>query len=156
MSEPYKNKQILDHWKIAPTKQVVGQIIALTGLRLTNRATWVIHPRTRACPKNCIVEVTLTDETDIQPGTKINSVMYLGFLEMLQGGLVVIGQPVKVKGTLVGEVSGFSEIHYPNHLNIIISVTAEFAAENILPYSDADRANLKYKIGDELVFEAMQ
>jgi hypothetical protein len=145
----------MDHWKIAPTKRVVGHIIALTGLRLTTRGTWIIHPRTRACPKNCIIELTVTDETDVQPGTKVDSVVYLGFIEIADGGLVVDGQPVTVQGALIGKVAGFSEIHYPNHLNIMISGSEEFASEYILPYANATNANLKYKLGDEVVFESL-
>ena len=156
MSEPYRDRQILNHWKIAPTKRVVGHLIAMTGLRLTNRDTWVIHPRTRACPKYSIIELTVTDETDMQPGIKISSVMYLGFIEISEGGLVVSGQSVTVRGELIGNVAGFSEIHYPNHLNVIVSASEGFASEYILPYENASNANLKYKLNDEVVFKTLE
>ncbi|NHI84365.1 MAG: hypothetical protein EAX81_08705 [Candidatus Thorarchaeota archaeon] len=154
MSEPYKDKQIMDHWKIVPTKKVVGHLIALTGLRLTNRVTWIIHPRTRACPKYCIIELTVTDETDIQPGTKVSSVVYLGFAEITVGGLVVTGQTVTIQGVPIGKVVGFSEIHYPNHLNIIVSANEAFASDYLLSIENASNANLRYKLDDQVVFEA--
>lgn len=155
LSEPYKDKQIMDHWRIAPTKRVVGHLIAMTGLRLVDRGTWIIHPRTRACPKYCIIELTVTDETKIQPGTKVSSVVYLGFVEITEGGLVVAGQPVTIQGTAIGEVAGFSEIHYPNHLNVIVSANEAFASEYIQCYGNASNANLKYKLDDKVVFEAL-
>ena len=155
MSEPYKDRQIQDHWKITPTKRVIGQLIAMTGLRLTSRGTWLIHPRTRACPKHCIIELTISDEKDIHPGTKINSVVYLGFAEITDGGLVVHGQSVTIGGELIGHVGGFSEIHYPNHLNIIVSACEEFASEYMHPNGNATNVKLNYKLGDKVIFETL-
>ena len=156
VSEPYRDKQIMENWRIAPTKKVAGQIIALTGLRLVNRGTWIIHPRTRACPKHCIIEVTVTDEKNIVPGTKISSVMYLGFVEITEGGLIIAGQPVTIQGGQIGEVAGFSDIHYPNHLNVIVTANDAFASEYIKPYANASNANLKYKLDDKVVFVALE
>ena len=113
-----------------------------------------MHPRTRACPRYSIIELTVTEENDIEPGTKVSSVVYLGFVEITTGGLVVTGQPVTVQGKTIGKVGGFSDIHYPNHLNVIISANDDFAKEYLRPIKNASNANLKYKLDDQVIFEA--
>jgi hypothetical protein len=152
MTEPYKAKKIPDHWKTAPKRGVVGNIVALSGLRLTKRGTWLMHPKTRACPKDCILELTITDEEGIEPGTQVNSVLYVGFMEVTQGGIVVCGDPVKIAGKALGTVVGFSDIHCPNHLNIMVHGTKAFAAKHIEPSSDTSIVKMKFKLEDEIVF----
>ncbi|MHA1926170.1 MAG: DUF6917 domain-containing protein [Candidatus Thorarchaeota archaeon] len=152
MAEPYKARLIPEYSKITPKTQVVGKLIAFGGLRLTNRGIWLIHPRTRACPKNCILELTITDEEGTEPGNQINSVLSVGFLEVTQGGIVDYEDPVKIQGTKIGIVAGFSEIHYPNHLNIIATGTKKFAAEYIAPSKNATIVKTKFKLEDEVVF----
>jgi hypothetical protein len=118
--EPYKAKKIPDHWSDAEKRPVEGSIIAVSGLRLYDRGTVLMHPRSRSFPKYSIVEITLTDEQDANPGETINSVLYLGFFEVLTGGIVVVGESVNLNGTTIGAVAGFSDIHEPNHLNLIV------------------------------------
>lgn len=152
MSEPYKDKKIPDHWESSPKRQVVGNIIALSGLRLTNRGTLLMHPRTRAFPKFSIVELTVTDEDGIGPGALVNSVIYVGFLEVTGGGVIANGDPVRIQGKMIGSVAGFSDVHCPNHLNIIVIGTRDFASEYIESSTDASIVKTKFSIENRVVF----
>ncbi len=152
MTEPYKAKKIPYHWNTSPKRQVIGNIVALSGLRLTKRGTWLIHPQTRCCPKSAVLELTVTDEEGIEPGSQVNSVLYVGFFEVSQGGIIVLGDPVKIKGKIIGTVSGFSDIHCPNHLNIMVSGTKEFSSDYVEPSKDSTITELKFKLEDEVVF----
>jgi hypothetical protein len=152
LTEPYKAKKIPDHWNTSSKRQVIGNIVALSGLRLTKRGTWLIHPRTRCCPKSSILELTVTDEKNIEPGSQVNSVLYVGFFEVSQGGIIVLGDSVKIKSKTIGTVAGFSDIHCPNHLNIMVAGTKEFATEYIEPTSDAAIVKMKLNLEDEVVF----
>jgi hypothetical protein len=152
MSEPYKAKKIPNHWRSSPKTQVMGKMIALSGLRLTNRGTWLMHPRTRASPKHAILELTVTDEDGIEPGKMVSSVIYVGFLEVEIGGIVVSGDPVKIQGKSIGEVVGFSDIHCPNHLNVMVSGTPEFIKEYITNSKDKTIVKTKYALEDEVIF----
>ena len=151
MSEPYQAKKIPEHpW---PAKRpVIAKVVAVTGLRLMKRGTWLIHPRTRALRTNDIVELTITDEQTAAPGIQINSVLYIGFIEVAQGGVVVAGDPVKIGRTVIGEVAGFSDIHYPNHLNVIAEGTEKFASKYIHPNKDAAIVKLGFELEDRVVF----
>jgi hypothetical protein len=152
MTEPYKAKKIPYHWNSSPKRQVVGNIVALSGLRLTKRGTWLIHPRTRCCPISTVLELTVTDEAAVEPGNQVNSVLYVGFFEVSQGGIIVFGDPVKINGKMIGNVAGFSDIHCPNHLNVMVSGTEDFAAEYIEDAKDSTITKLKFKLEDEVVF----
>ncbi len=152
MVEPYKAKKIPDHWKTAPKKDVKGRIVAISGLRLEKRGTWLMHPRTRSLRKHDITELTVTDQDDAEPGVKVNSVMYIGFLEIEDGGVIVEGDRVLVAGEELGTVAGFSDIHCPNHLNIMVKTHEHYSEKNIQPYPDARIAKLDHKIKDDVLF----
>lgn len=152
MVEPYKAKKIPDHWKTAPKKDVEGKIVAISGLRLEKRGTWLMHPRTRSLRRCDIAELTVTDQEDAEPGGKVNSVLYIGFLEIEDGGVLVSGDSVYINGKKIGTVAGFSDIHCPNHLNIMVKALDEYSKKNIHPYSDASIAGLDYKIRDQVIF----
>jgi len=118
--EPYKENKIPNHWPTAEKRSVVGDMVAISGLRLYNRGTDLMYPRSRSFPKGTIVEITLTDEEDVNPGDRINSVLYIGFFEVTIGGIIVVGELVRINGNEIGSVAGFSDVHEPNHLNLLI------------------------------------
>lgn len=43
-------------------------------------------------------------------------------MEITEAGLIVIGDEVIADGVKIGEVAGFDESHFPNHMNILIRV----------------------------------
>jgi hypothetical protein len=151
-AEPYQARKIPDHWVKSPKRVVIGRIVAVSGVRLWQRGTELIYPRSRAFPQGSIVELTVTDDKPANPGDTVNSVLYLGFFEVQQGGIIVVGESVEVKGTLVGVVAGFSDIHYPNHLNLIVTGTEEYVATNLLPYEDGSMVKLEMALEDEVFF----
>jgi fumarate reductase subunit C len=61
----------------------------------------------------------VTDE-EAEPGSSVNPIAYLGFVEFAQGGVIVAGDRVSVNGEDIGYVCGFDETHMPNHLNIVV------------------------------------
>ncbi len=151
-AEPYEARKIPDHWVKSPKRVVIGRIVAVSGVRLRERGTKLMYPRSRAFPQGSIVELTATDEKAANPGDVVNSVLYLGFFEVQQGGIIVVGESVEIKGTLVGVVAGFSEIHYPNHLNLIVAGTENYVGTNLLPYEDGSMVRLDMVLEDEVFF----
>ena len=43
---------------------------------------------------------------------------------MTRGGCILVGETLLVDSKPIGEIIGFDETHEPNHLNIILGVTA--------------------------------
>ena len=78
--------------------------------------------------------------------------MYVGFLEVTQGGIVVCGEPVTIQGKKIGMTAGFSDIHCPNHLNIMVTGTKEFVKKHIAPSKDGSIVKMKFKLEDKVVF----
>lgn len=152
MTEPYKAKKIPDHWKTSRKTQVKGKLVAISGLVLKGRGTWLMHPRTRACPKNTILELTVTDDEGMEPGTQVNSVVYIGFMAVETGGIVVSGDTFTLAGNEIGIVAGFSDIHSPNHLNIMITCNQKFIDEYVTKSKDGTITKLNYQLDDEVVF----
>lgn len=152
MSEPYEAKKIPDHWKSTLRRRIVGKTIAISGLRLKMRGTWLMHPRTRALPKYTVLELTVTEEEEAAPGSQVNSVLYVGFFEVQDGGVVVVGDPVSINKSQMGTVAGFSDIHCPNHLNIMVKGDKAFVKENIESQKDRSVVKLAIKIEDEITF----
>jgi hypothetical protein len=152
MAEPYRARKIPDHWRTSLKRQVIGTIVALSGLRLIKRETWLIHPRTRCTEKNSIQELTVTDDAQAQPGQQVDSVLYIGFFEIEQGGVIASGDPVLINGEKMGTVAGFSDIHAPNHLNIMVTSDQEFISKYIEHSPDATIVETHYKLGDRVIF----
>ncbi|MHA1977794.1 MAG: DUF6917 domain-containing protein [Candidatus Hodarchaeales archaeon] len=152
MVEPYKSNLIPDHWQTAPRRTIKGKLVAISGLRLKQRDTWLIHPRTRVFSKYSIAELTVTDEKSVNPGSNINSVLYIGFLEIQKGGVVIAGDIVALDGREIGNVRGFSDIHVPNHINIMVEGNREYLDKFVTPYQNSSIVDLELKIEDDVSF----
>ncbi|MFO7837069.1 MAG: hypothetical protein R6V83_10450 [Candidatus Thorarchaeota archaeon] len=150
--EPYENNKIPDHWPSSAKRSVVGKIIAVSGLRLLGRGTELIFPRSRSFPRHSIAEITFTNQNGVVPGNTVDSVLYLGFLEVVTGGIIVVGQPVDIGSTEIGKVVGFSDIHEPNHLNILVSGEGGQYKHIMESAMDGTVVTLDIKLNDDVIF----
>ncbi len=101
-------------------REMLGELVVVLDGRLEERNLQLIAPISRAVLKGDIHELILTDEPAAGPTKKINKIAYLGFLEVTQGGVMVVGDDLYVLGNIIGTVVGFDITHMPNHLNIVI------------------------------------
>jgi hypothetical protein len=76
--------------------------------------------RTRCLLAGEIHEFVLCEE-GLNPDAPIDRVSYLGFGEILTGGVAEIGDGFFVDGKRIGTLIGFDETHAPNHYNILIA-----------------------------------
>jgi len=84
------------------------------------RGLKLIPSYTRVLLVNEIHELIITDEKEAGPGKEVNSIGYLGFIEVKKGGVIAVGDRVSLEGKIIGKIAGFDETHMPNHQNIII------------------------------------
>jgi len=118
-TEPYEVSLV----KINPFKvkgPIIGRVVAVLDLILENRGMKLIHPRSRALVKSSIFELAVTDEAESSPGKVVNRVGYIGFIEVTQGGVAVVGDNVYIGNRLLGEIVGFNEDHVPNHITVLV------------------------------------
>jgi hypothetical protein len=99
---------------------VVARLCVILDGKLPNRGLELVAARTRALKRYDIHELIITDAPQADAQGKIDSVFYLGFAEIRQGGVVSKGDSLLAGGLRVGTVLGFDESHFPNHLNIVI------------------------------------
>jgi hypothetical protein len=83
----------------------------------------LIHP-SRALCQGEIHELALTDDPQAGPQHTVDRVAYLAFFSVERGGIVLVGDKVKIGERQIGEVAGFDNTHFPNHMNILIRAEA--------------------------------
>jgi Family of unknown function (DUF6917) len=106
----------------AANRPVEGEVVTVMDAMHEARALKLIPTYTRALRSASIHELIATDETRKRPGDSVNRIAYLGFFEVVRGGMVIVGEVLLVDGQHIGEVMGFDETHEPNHINIVIGV----------------------------------
>ncbi|MDY0382550.1 MAG: hypothetical protein RBS20_02300 [Atribacterota bacterium] len=94
--------------------------VAVLQARLDNRSLRLIPQISRVLKKNDIHELIFTDEKESRPETIVNRIAYIAFIEILKGGVMVVGDKVYWNNNLLGIVAGFDDTHMPNHQNIIL------------------------------------
>lgn len=94
--------------------------VAVLQARLNNRSLRLIPQISRVLKKNDIHELIFTDEKESRPETIVNRIAYIAFIEILKGGVMVVGDKVYWNNNLLGIVAGFDDTHMPNHQNIIL------------------------------------
>ncbi|HMM19469.1 MAG TPA: hypothetical protein PKA10_01945 [Selenomonadales bacterium] len=104
----------------AAKRDVTGTLAVVLDGKMEDRGLELIRPISRCLRKYEIHELILTDEVDAKPGSAVNRIAYLGFVELEQGGVVVSGDKLLLDGEIIGTLAGFDETHMPNHLNIVV------------------------------------
>ena len=99
-------------------KVVLGELVVVMDLKRSDRNLQLIDVPSRVVRKGEIHELILTDE--LPQVRTVNRVAYVGFVEILSGGLLVPGDQVFVDTKMLGRLLGFDETHMPNHYNIVI------------------------------------
>ena len=108
---------------------VKGTLVAVLRGTLEDRGLTLIKPISRCVLKHEIHELILSDQEGIGPGSTVNKIAYLGFVEIEQGGVLISGDSLLWKGQIIGTIAGFDETHMPNHQNIVISCNKRITGE---------------------------
>jgi|Deesub1362A_J573_1020465.scaffolds.fasta_scaffold19323_2 hypothetical protein len=117
--EPYKSGLIKKSPYIAK-REILGEIVAILDIIIDERGMKLIDPMSRALAKNSICEIAITDEEDASPGKVVNHVGYIGFMEVKNGGVAVVGDEVYISDRLIGVIAGFDTTHAPNHITLLL------------------------------------
>ena len=114
--EPYKriNAQDIYYKK----RKIKGKIVAILHLSLKDRELSLIVPQSRVLKKGEIHEIIFTGEKK-SPGEVVQDVSYIGFFEVLEGGIAIVGDAIRINNKDMAVLIGFNETHMPNHQNIV-------------------------------------
>jgi len=112
-------------------RKIQSSVVAVLQLEMEGRGLNLIKPISRAVKKNEIHELIVTDEKEAKPGAVVNRVSYIAFLEISQGGVIVVGDEVYWNNKLLGAVAGFDDTHMPNHQNIVLYSTKRVTGKDL-------------------------
>lgn len=104
-----------------PKRTVAGALVKVLWHRRDDRGMRLEPYASRCVRHGEIHELVTTDHTDTAPGTCIDRVAFLGFVEILQAGVVDRGDRLWIDDQPIGTVLGFDACHFPNHYNILIA-----------------------------------
>jgi hypothetical protein len=121
MADPYE-RQLVNRTFYHSKTPLRGRVVAVLQGLLENRSLQLIKPISRTFPAGTIIELIATDEQGAGPGGVVDRIAYVAFVELLDGGVLLVGDPVLLNGREIGRIAGYDETHMPNHQNTIISV----------------------------------
>ncbi|MDP8970681.1 MAG: hypothetical protein M3N52_09360 [Actinomycetota bacterium] len=104
-----------------PKRTVTGTLVKVLWHRRDNRGMRLEPYASRCVRQGEVHELVATDHTQTAPGARIDRVAFLGFAEILRGGVVDRGDQLWINGQPIGTVLGFDACHFPNHYNILIA-----------------------------------
>lgn len=121
-------------------RELKGELVAVLDLASEERGLSLIPQKTWVLCTNEIHELVTTDEVDAGPNKMVDRVSYVGFFEISQGSVVIVGDPVFINGKEIGKVAGFDDTHFPNHYNIVL-----ISPKRVIGYETG------FHIGDEVI-----
>lgn len=119
MTDPYKSG-LAGEVRFVKKRAVEAVVTVVLKGTISNRGLKLIDPRSRCVREKEIFEFMIAEDPNAAPGGVVNTVRYLGFAEVQEGGSLCVGDKVMCDGELLGWVVGFDETHIPNHQNIVL------------------------------------
>lgn len=101
-------------------RAVTGALVKVLVHRREDRGMRLTEHASRCVRAGELHELVTTDHAGTAPGTRIDRVGFLGFVEIGVAGVIDRGDEVRLGGRAVGRVLGFDACHFPNHYNILI------------------------------------
>jgi hypothetical protein len=117
--DPYIHKLLDQEYPCTDKSPVVGRINCILQARAEQRGLELCPFPSRAVRQHEIHELILTAE-EAGPGKRVDRIAYLGYFEVLEGGVLWAGDRVEIDGREIGRLAGYDLTHFPNHMNIII------------------------------------
>lgn len=117
--DPYVDNLLDQEMPCKAKPPVIGRVVCVLHARAAQRALELCPYPSRAVIKDEIHELIVTAEP-AGPNSTVNQIAYLVFFEVLQSGILWVGDRVEIKGEMRGILAGYNFAHMPNHMNLII------------------------------------
>lgn len=141
MADPYARK-LVNRGFYRSKSDIKGKVVVVLGGTLENRELHLIQPISRAFSHGTIIELIGTDDRKAAPGTTVDAIAYIGFVEFLDGGVLLVGDAVTHNGKFIGTIAGYDDTHMPNHQNTILAMEKRISG-----------MDLGMKVGDEIIIK---
>jgi hypothetical protein len=101
-------------------RPVEGQVVCVLDAWSERRGMKLEPHSSRAVTAGEIHELAVTDDPAARPEARVDRVAYVGFVEIVRGGVILVGDRVTLGQRELGKVVGFNCTHFPNHMNILV------------------------------------
>jgi len=128
--DPYLKNRVQENFFIRKV-EMRGRLVVLLKGRVPDRRLELVPQRSRVVLAGEVHELIVTDERDAVSGCTVNSIAYLGFAEFTTGGVLLVGDELKIGGHLIGYLAGYDYTHMPNHMNIVIVAETALSGEEL-------------------------
>jgi hypothetical protein len=118
--DPHRERVLDTDNPYVAKRPVKAQVVCVLHARSERRGMQLEPHPSRAVPAGEIHELAVTDDPAAAPGSRVERVAYVGFVEVVRGGVVLVGDQVTLGGRRLGRVAGFDCTHFPNHMNILV------------------------------------
>ncbi len=128
--DPYARRMIKTDFFHAKRDVVTRVAVVLDG-HLENRNLQLIQPLSRAFYEKMIIELIATDDPNAQPGSTVQPIAYIAFVELQRSGVILVGDELEWNGKVIGTIAGYDDTHMPNHQNVIVSVAKRISGKEL-------------------------
>jgi len=142
--DPYAQKMIKTDFFHAK-RDVPARVVVVLDGHLENRGLQLIQPMSRAYAEKTIIELIATDDANARPGSTVQPIAYIAFVEIEKSGVILAGDNVVWNGTTIGAIAGYDDTHLPNHQNVIVAMKKRISGKE-----------LGLRIDDQIVIKGFQ
>ncbi len=121
--DPYEHQLLDQSMPCSRKTPVIGRLVCILRARADRRGLQLASFPSRVVQQNEIHELILTLQMDAQPGSTVDEIAYIGFFEIVAGGVLWSGDQVRIAGQPCGILAGYDLTHHPNHFNILLKTT---------------------------------
>lgn len=119
--DPYRELLDENPYDAGRKTTVEASVDVVLDISYEDRGLELIDPLSRAVPTGEIHELMVTDEADPRAGPTVDRVGVIGFAEIVDGGVIAVGDTVLLDDGELGTLVGFDASHMPNHYNVVIT-----------------------------------
>lgn len=112
-------------------RPVHGSLVKVLLHARTERGMALEPYASRCVRRGEVHELVTTDHRETAPGSRIDRVGFLGFVELSCGGVLDRGDDLWLDGAHIGTVLGFDACHFPNHYNILVHAGRLLTGEDL-------------------------
>ena len=128
--DPYVANRVQENFYVRKTP-ILGRLVVVLKGHVPDRGLELIPQRSRAALAGEIHELIVTTEATAAPGGVVNRIAYLGFVEVEAGGVLLVGDDLRIGGRLIGHLAGYDYAHMPNHMNIVIVGSQDLSGDEL-------------------------
>jgi hypothetical protein len=128
--EPYAQQIIKTDFFYAK-RDIPARVAVVLDGHVEKRNLHLILPMSRAFSERTIIELIATDDQQAKPGSVVQPIAYIAFVELERSGVILVGDTLEWNGTLIGTIAGYDDTHMPNHQNVIVSVQKRISGKEL-------------------------